>query len=1083
MHFTSALAFLLLIGPADDTATVDLNSEIPDLVAALPAGGCTGTPTAHVPGRNPRFFPDGHRVVFEIGAAGAADLHVLDLDSGAVTPLVVGPGDDCDADPSPDGTRVVFSSNREGTYDLWIVPVTGGEPVRLTDDETDERRPRWSPVPYRLLGVHPDGCGGPYTSLMDDYGKILYERRSGDAVDALWTSDNGLHRGPVGKDCAAPSWFPWGRGILMNCGGRVVALETALIAGIDGAIKASGWSYDTWEADGFSDETINWDPEGSNDAALAKFLRKNPKLKRLYTVYEGRRELSGRSTGLARPHASPNHLLVVAEADSVRARPILGDGDWGTLGLPEDARATAWSPDGRRVAFHRLDKGRDRLYVAATTCPLQSVLNLMDAPDLVADGAPARLDRWGMVARPGADREFFHLYEELRYAGKGILVTPDAMLQVAGDLLAAGIQEREASMTVSLRELTEALWTWSLEEHRVEPKDPARQYMVILFAVPRILLAAGTAQAAALNTDDADCMLYPDIGCPEEELAAWKARRDAAVAAAGSKVLDEVPGRLQSDVTRLIKRVRGASGVGRYEAGALAPQGFAVDWTLFTPRSHYTRPEFRDYFLAMQWFGNLPLPAHPLALRLAAFVRTDPELASRWGSLDAFGAAAVGGAARPTLSHLQGALDAHPRWARKVGMQTLLDDLEGRVGPIPVRGANEVFGYAGMQPYLLPPRLGADVGWIVRLTHPEVDMRGMPSALDVLAALGNRLAVAIAGIPSEGEVWTGEVWRTALSAIRKDLHLRGPGFWTENLFNRWLDTLRILAEDAGIEGKVVPRWVGSPLYRARLLTASLAGLTQLKHHTVLYNMNPMGVECDASSPIVVLYEEPVLPEPPVSVEPHPAFYRALSGLALAAGTAFGQEMPGGVPQELDLDQVRAALRDADWDPGGALFQATVSEQGKGFWRALLFLSGILEGASRRVLDGEPLSPAEVVVARWFGGILERFVLRQSYLDNSMGRGTDQGRAERGVTMVTDIYHNPQRNQVLEIGIGTVDRLFAVVPWLHGEGLVQGGVHSWYEFPEDGAERLTDEVWWERIKAGKLPRRPPWSRLYLQENDL
>ena len=46
MHFTSALAFLLLIGPADDTATVDLAAEIPDLVAALPAGGCTGTLTA-----------------------------------------------------------------------------------------------------------------------------------------------------------------------------------------------------------------------------------------------------------------------------------------------------------------------------------------------------------------------------------------------------------------------------------------------------------------------------------------------------------------------------------------------------------------------------------------------------------------------------------------------------------------------------------------------------------------------------------------------------------------------------------------------------------------------------------------------------------------------------------------------------------------------------------------------------------------------------------------------------------------------------------------------------------------------------
>ena len=93
-----------------------------DRVAALPAGGCAGAPEVKVPGRNPRFLPGSDAVVFETGPAGAADLHVLHLATGSVRPLVTGPGDDCD---------------------------------------------------------------GSYISLMDDHGKILYERRGGAARPTL----------------------------------------------------------------------------------------------------------------------------------------------------------------------------------------------------------------------------------------------------------------------------------------------------------------------------------------------------------------------------------------------------------------------------------------------------------------------------------------------------------------------------------------------------------------------------------------------------------------------------------------------------------------------------------------------------------------------------------------------------------------------------------------------------------------------------------------------------------------------------------------------------------------------------------
>ncbi|MBM4371408.1 MAG: PD40 domain-containing protein, partial [Deltaproteobacteria bacterium] len=403
---TQHLALLFVFLGASPPGGPDPSKEPAARIAALPPGGCAGAPEDLVPGRNPRFLPDGRRLVFEVGRPGAADLHVLDLGTRAVTPLVVGPGDDCDADPAPDGSQVVFASSRGGSYDLWVVPVEGGAPRRLTDHPGDERRPRWSPVAYRLLGVHPEGCGGPYTSLLDEYGKILYERREGKQTDTLWVSANGLHAGPLARGCAAPSWLPFGRGVLLACGGRVAVLETARVAGVEGAIQASGWSQESWQRDGFPRDEIELD--GLDDAALEDFLRQFPSIRRLYTVYEGSRELSGPRDLLERPASSPNGLLVVAESarGGVRARVAAEGAEWGPLGLPEDARGAAWSPDGTRVAFHRAAPGGDRLLVAPTGCPLQRVLNLHQEPLLTRGGVSSRLDRHGWVARPGDHKEF-----------------------------------------------------------------------------------------------------------------------------------------------------------------------------------------------------------------------------------------------------------------------------------------------------------------------------------------------------------------------------------------------------------------------------------------------------------------------------------------------------------------------------------------------------------------------------------------------------------------------------------------------------------------------------------------------------
>jgi serine/threonine protein kinase/dipeptidyl aminopeptidase/acylaminoacyl peptidase len=46
---------------------------------------------------------------------------------------------------SEDGNWIAFDSNRSGNQDIYKMPRSGGEPIRLTDDPSDEFSPTWSP--------------------------------------------------------------------------------------------------------------------------------------------------------------------------------------------------------------------------------------------------------------------------------------------------------------------------------------------------------------------------------------------------------------------------------------------------------------------------------------------------------------------------------------------------------------------------------------------------------------------------------------------------------------------------------------------------------------------------------------------------------------------------------------------------------------------------------------------------------------------------------------------------------------------------------------------------------------------------
>lgn len=84
--------------------------------------------------QRPRWSPDGKRVLFasDFGGASGLDLRVLEVETGEVRNLRVGPGDQWGADWTNGGASVVFVSDAEGTRDLTMMDLATGQTRRLT---------------------------------------------------------------------------------------------------------------------------------------------------------------------------------------------------------------------------------------------------------------------------------------------------------------------------------------------------------------------------------------------------------------------------------------------------------------------------------------------------------------------------------------------------------------------------------------------------------------------------------------------------------------------------------------------------------------------------------------------------------------------------------------------------------------------------------------------------------------------------------------------------------------------------------------------------------------------------------------
>jgi Tol biopolymer transport system component len=94
---------------------------------------------------SPQFSPDGSKVAFRSGRTGPSEIWIAENDGRRVWRLTHFNGP-LTGSPrwSPDGKWIAFDSRAGGNANIWIVAATGGEPRRLTPEESNESLPSWS---------------------------------------------------------------------------------------------------------------------------------------------------------------------------------------------------------------------------------------------------------------------------------------------------------------------------------------------------------------------------------------------------------------------------------------------------------------------------------------------------------------------------------------------------------------------------------------------------------------------------------------------------------------------------------------------------------------------------------------------------------------------------------------------------------------------------------------------------------------------------------------------------------------------------------------------------------------------------
>jgi hypothetical protein len=641
----------------------------------------------------------------------------------------------------------------------------------------------------------------------------------------------------------------------------------------------------------------------------------------------------------------------------------------------------------------------------------------------------------GFVVSPGAEKEFFTVYEKARYGNVPIFVTSDALLHSYHLLFDKILRTAETEHFIPLLQSMNSSLLQRTDEIYLELK--------------------GTSwEEAALHT--------------------------AAFIGVGSRLLDpnvQIPQYTSDLVEAELALINGAGGFNLSPIFPYLENG--EDYTQYIPRGHYTRSDaLKAYFKSMMWYGRMTFrltTKNPEAGR--AETRSALLLVNALLTSEVNGQPAVKAwldLYNPTVFFVGKSDDLNLLQYQQVMVQVY-----GENAPVEVLANDSLLDTFIQEANKLPPPL--ILGMIIKDTDNEEEetkglrfmgqrfvpdayifrqliyrnvgtsenRRGLPMGLDLMSVMGSERAYEILDDLGETQY---ENYPEQTQKMRDWITSLATEEWTETLYNSWLYSFHPLLE---VPPDDYPFFMRSTAWQDKQLNTSLGSWAELKHDTILY-AKQVYAELGGGPP-------PPEPVPPRGyVEPVPAFYARLTALTAMTYTGLDQR---GLLSELDRDSLKR-LQD---------------------------LSTVLQQISEKELRGEPLSDDEFERIRYIGGELENFVMAASDSDAEDPFAPKFMDEEPQAAVIADVATDPDPAEysypvVLEEAVGRVNEIHVAVPVVQEDGsifweIAKGGVFSYYEFSWPADDRLTDEKWRGMLEEGAAPPLPTWtSSFFVNEGE-
>ena len=485
--------------------------------------------------------------------------------------------------------------------------------------------------------------------------------------------------------------------------------------------------------------------------------------------------------------------------------------------------------------------------------------------------------------------------------------------------------------------------------------------------------------------------------------------------------------------------------------------GFEDDYGAYRPVGHYAGvPELENYFRCMTWLGRVAfkfkdpdvpglIPSRaPLIMTLALReVQVDGEPAYQvWAGLNEITNFMIGPSDDPGPVEINRLMEEV--YGRGMVPSDLQDEAKwqtflGKVDQLPAPQINSTFASfsaaqaASRDWRFMGQRFTLDSFIFQNLVYDKVgtdqDPRGLPSGLDVAAAFGSSPALAV--LEAAGETQYAH-YTQQMSAVQAMVNDQPEDQWLNRFYSAWLYAFlpQVSSKDSSF-----PPFMRTTAYGYKEMNSLLGSWAELKHDTVLYAKMPEAA--GGGGP-------PTSGPAPAYVEPNPnVFYR----LSYAADALYQGLLP---------------IMTIWSESGGS--KNNVSDLAIAYYR----LNGLAEffqefgDIAARELQGQSLTAddfAAIQVCLEIKDCLDRgpYSINPPSMDP--------------IPVVAAV--SGWKENVLEAGVGNLNRIYVAVPLEGKLEIAQGGVFTYYEFTQPRTDRLTDQAWIEKLDKNP-PLAPAWA---------